>query len=166
MLPAIADIIIKMIEFSEGNMHDIEHFLKVYAFAKTIGEKEGLDESSQYALEAAAVLHDIACPLCREKYGHADGKLQEIEGGPLTRNFLNSFLVPVETKERIVWLVSHHHTYTNVELLEHRILLEADFLVNAAESGYDREQIAAAKRRFFRTKAGIGLLESIYKEAN
>ncbi len=45
-----------------------DHFLKVYAFAKTLGEAEGLDARTQETLELAAVVHDIACPLCREKY--------------------------------------------------------------------------------------------------
>ena len=34
-------------------------------------------------------IHDIACPLCREKYGNRNGKYQEEEGVPLTRTFLS-----------------------------------------------------------------------------
>ena len=30
-----------MIEFYKGNRHDVNHFLKVWAMAKTIGELEG-----------------------------------------------------------------------------------------------------------------------------
>ena len=56
----------KMIEFYNGNIHDIDHFLKVWAMAKTIGEIEKLDRHTQEILELAAVVHDIACPLCRE----------------------------------------------------------------------------------------------------
>ena len=66
----------KMIDFYKGNTHDINHFLKVWAFAKTIGEAEGLDKETQEILELAAVVHDISCPLCREKYGNADGRHQ------------------------------------------------------------------------------------------
>ena len=33
----IATAIEKMIDFYEGNIHDIDHFLKVWALAKTIG---------------------------------------------------------------------------------------------------------------------------------
>ena len=33
----------RMIGFYRGNCHDINHFLKVWAMAKTIGELEGLD---------------------------------------------------------------------------------------------------------------------------
>lgn len=42
----------KMIAFSAGNTADIHHFLCVWAYAKTIGEAEGLDEKTQFLLEA------------------------------------------------------------------------------------------------------------------
>lgn len=158
----IADIIIKLCGESEGNLHDINHFLKVYAFAKCIGEKEGLDELNQCVLEVAAIVHDIACPLCRKKYGSTEGSLQEKEGAVLTEKFLSGFDLPRDFVERVKWLVAHHHTYSVVEQIEHRILLEADFLVNAEESRYSPEQIKAAKRSFFRTETGLGLLDSIY----
>ena len=47
---------------------------------KIIGEKECLDETILITLEIASIIHDIACPLCREKYGNTHGKYQEIEG--------------------------------------------------------------------------------------
>lgn len=62
----VATAIEKMIDFYKGNRHDINHFLKVWSFAKTIGEKEGLDEDTQEILELTAVVHDIACR-CAEK---------------------------------------------------------------------------------------------------
>ena len=81
---------------------------------------------------------------------------------PMTRELLEEFSLPDAFVERVVWLVGHHHTITNVATPEHRVLLEADFLVNAAESGYSREQILAAEKSIFRTKTGIGLLHSLY----
>ena len=84
----IAELAQRMIAYSTGNLHDINHFLKVYAYARTIGVREGLGEADQTALEAAALLHDIACPLCREKYGNTNGKYQEREGGPLAAELL------------------------------------------------------------------------------
>lgn len=77
----------KMIELYRGNLRDIDHFLKVWAMAKTIGELDGLD---------------------------------------------------------------------------YQILLEADFLVNAGESGYSRAVIEKFRQRVFRTKSGIRLLDSMY----
>ena len=44
---------------------------------------EGLDADTQFVLEAVAITHDIACPLCRKKYGNTNGKYQEQEGALL-----------------------------------------------------------------------------------
>ena len=152
----------KMIEFYKGNIHDIDHFLKVWAFAKTIGEQEGLDGQTQLTLELAAVVHDIACPLCRQKYGNANGKYQELESPPLVEDFFAGMPVERDMAERISWLVAHHHTYTRVDGLDYQILLEADFLVNADEGGLARAAIENMRQSVFRTGAGVRLLDSIY----
>ena len=39
----VATIMQKMMEYSEGSTHDINHFMKVYTYAKTIGEIDGID---------------------------------------------------------------------------------------------------------------------------
>ena len=157
----IAAAIEKMIDFYEGNIHDIDHFLKVWALAKTIGEAERLDKKTQELLEIAAVVHDIACPLCREKYGDTDGKHQEEESAPLVDAFLNELPVGMLNVERVKWLVEHHHTYTNVDGMDYQILLEADFLVNAGESGYSKEAIENACEKVFHTATGTHLLKSM-----
>ena len=152
----------KMIEFYRGNLHDIDHFLKVWAMAKTIGELEGLDSHTQKVLELTAVVHDIACPLCREKYGNTNGSNQELESPPLVETFFEGLPVDPADLSRISFLVAHHHTDTGVDGLDYQILLEADFLVNAGESGYSRAVIEKFRQRVFRTKSGIRLLDSMY----
>ena len=62
----IAAIMEKMITCSDGNIHDIDHLIRVWTYAKTIGELEGLDNERQFMHEVAAVTHEIYCPLCRE----------------------------------------------------------------------------------------------------
>ena len=84
----VSEIMEKMIAFSDSNIYDIDHFIRVWTYAKTIGELEGLDAEVQFILEIAAITHDIACPLCREKYGNTNGKHQETEGAELVRAFL------------------------------------------------------------------------------
>lgn len=158
----IASAVEKMIEFYKGNLHDIDHFLKVWAFAQIIGEQEKLDLHTQQILELAAVVHDIACPLCREKYGNTNGKNQEMESPALVKAFFSDLSVPEQDTERISWLAEHHHTYTNVDALDYQILLEADFLVNAGESGYKISAIESAKNNIFKTASGIRLLENMY----
>ena len=158
----VSSAIEKMIAFYQGNLHDINHFLKVWAFARTIGTREGLDEQTQRTLELAAVVHDIACPLCREKYGDANGKYQELESPPLVEQFFEGMDVERRTAERISWLAAHHHTYTNVDGPDYQILLEADFLVNAGEGRLSRAAIETMRQNVFRTETGIRLLDSVY----
>ena len=134
----IAEILKKMITFSNGNIHDIDHLIKVWTYAKTIGELEGLDPETQFVLEVAAITHDIACPLCREKYGNANGKYQEIEGAPLVTEFLSDTGMTTEQISRVAYLVGHHHTLTDIKGMDYQILIEADYIVNASENGYSK----------------------------
>ena len=136
---SIAQLLEKMIDYSAGNIHDIDHLIRVWTYAKTIGELEGLDANAQFILETAAITHDIACPLCREKYGNTNGKRQEEEGGPLVRSFLADAGLPGDQVERVAYLVGHHHTYTDIDGIDYQILIEADYIVNASESGYNPE---------------------------
>lgn len=126
----VSKITEKMIGFLSGNLRDINHFMTVWTYAKTIGELENLDPETQYLLEVAAVIHDIACPLCREKYGNTDGKNQERESDPLVREFLSDTGLSIDQVDRISYLVSHHHTLTGIEGIDYQILIEADYIVN------------------------------------
>ena len=158
----VTEVAKKMIEFSDGNLHDINHFMKVYAYAKTIGSLERLPADTQEILEIAALVHDIACPLCREKYGNTNGKYQELEGPALAKELLEELSVPTPVIDRVTYLVGHHHTYTNVDGLDYQILLEADFLVNADESQLGTEAIKRMRDKVFQTASGIQLLDSMY----
>lgn len=158
----ISEIMKKMILYSNGNTHDINHFMKVYGYAKMIGECEHLVAKEQKILEIAAILHDIACPLCREKYGNTDGKRQEEEGIPLVYSFLKGTGEEQEIVERTAYLVGHHHTLTDIDGMDYQILLEADYLVNADESGYSKENIRNMMEKVFKTDTGKMLLQGIY----
>ena len=82
----VSEAITKMISISEGNQHDICHFMKVWGFVRTIGEAEGLDERTLMTLELAAVVHDIACPILRKEIGRAPGETGKLRP-PLVREF-------------------------------------------------------------------------------
>ena len=159
----IKDILYKMIDISLGNTHDINHFLKVYSYAKLIGEMEHLDQDTQITLEIAAIIHDIACPLCRTKYGNTNARNQEIEGIQLAKDFLDEFNLDESTKTRIIYLVGHHHTLDMIDGIDYQILIEADYLVNADESHYSITNIQNFKSQYFKTNTGIKLLETIFE---
>lgn len=152
-----------MIAFSEGNIHDIDHFIRVWTYAKTIGELEGLNAKTQFILEVAAITHDIACPVCREKYGNTNGKHQEEEGGPLVREFLSDCGMSPEQIDRIAFLVSHHHTFKDVDGDDWQILLEADYIANASENGYDAQSIKRFIEKTMKTKSGVNLAQSVFR---
>ena len=159
---AISNIMQKMIEYSNGNLHDINHFIKVWTYAKNIAELEGVKKDTLYILEIAAITHDIACPLCREKYGNTNGKYQEIEGESLVRDFLKDTDLSQEQIERIAYLIAHHHTFKDIDGIDYQILIEADYIVNAEESSYSNENIKNFSEKFFKTKTGINLLKNIF----
>lgn len=158
----IAEIMSKMIAFSNGNLHDIDHLIRVWTFAKTIGELEHIDAETQYILEVAAITHDIACPLCRKKYGNADGKHQELEGRPLVREFLQGTGLTPAQVNRVAYLVSHHHTLTDIDGIDYQILIEADYIVNAAESEYSKENIKGFINKVMQTSSGVMLARQIF----
>lgn len=64
--------------------------------------------------------------------------------------------------ERICWLIAHHHTYTNVTSQAHRILLEADFLVNSFEDHLSKEATISFRENVFRSPSAIEMLNSMW----
>ena len=149
-----------MIDYLHGNLHEVEHLLKVYGYAKAIGELEGLDARTQEILEIAAVVHDIGIPRAIEKYGSDAGPYQEELGPAEARRLLENIGCDEALIDRVCVLVGRHHTYTDVDGLDCRILLEADYLVNAAFNHHGEKAILAAKESFFRTQAGIRFLQT------
>ena len=157
----IAELTEKMIAFSDGNIHDIDHFIRVWAYAKTISELENIDSETQFVLEVAALVHDIACPLCREKYGNTDGKNQEEEGDVLVREFLADSGLSDKTVDRIAYLVGHHHTFRNIDGPDYQILVEADYIANASEKGYSKHNIDNFAEKFIKTAAGKRFVKEV-----
>ena len=157
-----AQIMEKMIAFSEGNLHDIDHLIRVWTYAKTIGELEKLDSETQLILETAAIVHDIACPYCREKYGNTAGPHQEKEGARIAREFLADTSLTPEEIDRVVFLVGHHHTFNRIEGIDYQILVEADYIANASENGYGRQNIEGFLSKIAKTESGKQLIRSVF----
>ena len=128
------------IAYDAGDAKRIQHFIKVYAYSRLLGRREDLDEHTQNVLEAAAVLHDIGIHEAERKHGSSGGHWQEMEGPAVAAPMLRQCGADEQESERVQWLIAHHHTYTAGEEKDFRILLEADFLVNAYEDGMTAEQ--------------------------
>lgn len=158
----IGSVIDAMTDYFSGDVRRVNHFLKVYAFAKAIGETEGLDARTQEILEVAAVTHDIGIKNSEIKYGSAAGNYQELEGPPEAEKILRPLGIDTEAVDRVCWLIAHHHSYTTEMDTDLQILVEADFLVNAWEDAMSPEAVDAVGRRVFRTACGKRLLDRLY----
>jgi len=152
-----------MITYYAGDIRRINHFLKVHSFAKTIGELECLNESTQEILEIAALTHDIGIKKSEEKYISSAGSYQQIEGPPEAKKLLEDLDIESETIERVCWLIAHHHTYTDIQGLDYQILVEADFLVNAYEDKMSTTAIKGFMTKVFVTETGMKLLKLMYE---
>lgn len=148
------NLILEMIRLNGTDARRICHALKVYGIAKCIAGCEGVSEGTQQIVEAAAVLHDIAIRLCEEKYGSCTGPLQEKEGPGVARPILERYTQDNELIDRVCWLIAHHHTYKNVDGIDYRILIEADFIVNAQEGEFGAEAFERVYELYFRTATG------------
>ena len=151
-----------MIEYYRGDSHQIQHFAKVHTYSRLIGTLEGLDEETMITLEMAALVHDVGIKAGMEKYGRGNGKIQEELGPAIAEELLTGLGVDPDRVARISYLVGHHHTYTNVEGMDYRILLEADFLVNLHEEKEPMEGIVKAYEEIFRTEAGKKIVKTMF----
>ncbi|MEL7601677.1 MAG: HD domain-containing protein [Bacillota bacterium] len=156
------DVIAAMIEYYKGDVARINHFLKVFAFAKSIGEREGLDSALQEILEVAAVTHDIGIKPSEQKYNSAAGKYQELEGPPVAREMLTGLGYAPEIVKRVCYLIGRHHTYHGIDGLDYQILVEADFLVNLHEHQSGLDEVCSVREKIFRTKTGLEFLDRVF----
>ncbi|MCF2670027.1 HD domain-containing protein [Butyricicoccus pullicaecorum] len=148
--------------YDAGDPRRVHHFMKVYAFARLIGQAEGLDEQTQEILDAAALLHDIGIHTAERKFGACGGPLQEAEGPSAALPLLKQAGADEAACEQVCWLIAHHHSPGASDALPFRILLEADFLVNAYEDALPPEACRTARTRLFRTRTGTQYLDDLF----
>lgn len=155
-------LIEKMMEYYAGDPKRVQHFLKVYEFAKLIGESESLDTETMHILRTAAIVHDIGIKISEEKYGSSNGKYQEKEGPAVAEPMLLALGYDEAVIDRVLFLIAHHHTYNEIEGLDYQILVEADFLVNLFEDGSSREAAQKVQKNIFKTNTGTKYLSGLF----
>ncbi|ADY55264.1 metal-dependent phosphohydrolase HD sub domain protein [Syntrophobotulus glycolicus DSM 8271] len=160
----INHVLNSMISYYAGDARRINHFLKVYGFAKVIGAMEGLDNTTREILEITALTHDIGIKNSEIKYQSSNGSHQQIEGPPEAKKLLAALSVEQGIIERVCWLIAHHHTYKNIEGLDYQILVEADFLVNIFEDEMPISSIKNIREKIFKTRSGLKILDNLYPD--
>lgn len=158
----VGNVILKTILYFENDIRRINHFLKVYGYAKVIGELEGLDGCTQEILEVAAVLHDIGIKISEQKYHSSAGIYQEQEGPAVAKEILEQTGYDAQFIQRVMYLIGHHHTYDQIDGIDYQILVEADFMVNIDEDHMTREAVLHIRDKIFKTSSGLALIENNY----
>lgn len=151
-----------MIRKNGGDIKRIEHSLKVYGYAQLLGIAESLDEKTLEILELTALLHDIGIHVAESKYGISTSHYQETEGPPVAREILTSLDFNPETVDRVCFIISKHHTFTAVDLIDFQLLVEADFLVNSTEDHMSDHQISNFAKNIFKSESGLMYLKLLF----
>ena len=151
-----------MWQWDAGDPQLIQHFAKVHSFAKLIGATEGLDDETMFLLETEALLHDIGIIPARKAFGNGSGKFQEKVSDPLVREMLGSLGFDPAVIDRAAYVVSHHHTYKDIDGIDYQILVEADFFVNLFEKDEPKEAVRTAGEKIFKTETGRKLLAQMF----
>jgi len=157
----ISEIILKMIGYFNSDVKRISHALKVYGYIKAISAGENLLPDQLSIVELAAILHDIGIKEAKRKYNSSSGKYQEIEGPDIARDLMSEIVNP-DLIDRVCYIIGNHHSYNKIDGLDFQILVEADFLVNIDENNLPIETIKNIGLKYFKTKTGLNLLESIF----
>ena len=159
---AVEPVLRAMFAYDKGDPMRIHHLLKVHSFARLIGLGEQLDAETQFLLETAAVVHDIGIHKAEEVYGCSRGPYQEELGPAEAEALLTPLGLERTVIDRVMYLVGHHHTYSDMDGMDYQILVEADFLVNIYEDHVTPEAAKYAYTHIFRTETGKQLYRDLY----
>ena len=80
----------------------------------------------------------------------------------LVREFLADTGMTAAQIDRVAYLVGHHHSPAQIDGIDYQILIEADYIVNASESGYDQQAIRTFMEHTMKTAAGIRLTKTVF----
>ena len=142
----------------------IEHALAVLDYAEKIQTNEGGDP---LIVRAAAILHDIGIHEAEQKNGSSAGKYQEIEGPPIAEEILKQYDLDAEVIEHICKIIANHHTLSDFDTTEFRIILDADRLVNIPEDFPDtsEEKLQKIIDKKFKTHEGCRIAKKLFLKA-
>lgn len=158
----IGEIINRMTQTNKHDTKRINHALKVYGIARSIACCENVSKQLMQTIEIAAILHDIAIRYCEDTYNSCSGKLQEKHGPKIAKEILDDFEISEDCKNRVLYLIAHHHTYNNIDGIDYRIIIEADFLVNYDEGNINKKAFLIAYNRYFKTSSAKTMAKTMF----
>ena len=80
----------------------------------------------------------------------------------MVRDLLAGTGMSREQIDRIAFLVGHHHTFTGIDGLDYQILIEADYIANATENGYSKENVEIFMEKIMKTQSGKRIIAAVF----
>lgn len=128
---------LRMKQYHDGDPIRVQHFVRVYTLAKSIGELEKLSEEDQFNLELAAIVHDV------------DG-----DRIPIVRDILREIGITEESAMKVCHMVENVENYEHIATLDHQILIEAKLIVDFKEQNTPEKEIIRKAEDIFLTNTG------------
>jgi uncharacterized protein len=125
--------------YAETDVTQIAHTQCVVNYTQLIAFGENYPLKKQELIEIAAWLHDIGCPVSKEKYGNSRPMHQMEEGFRITTEWLKDY--PQLTTDEQAWIahvVGGHHQLRRAKQYGFEALYEADIIVNFFEGYYKK----------------------------
>lgn len=130
-------VALKMKEYHNGDPVKVQHFVRVYTLAKSIGEIEKLSDEEQLDLELAAVVHNV-----------------EGDRIPIVRDMLKDCGISDAVAMHVCHIVENDHNYEHISTLDHQILVEARLIVDFKEKNTPVNDIVRKSEDIFITNTG------------
>lgn len=128
---------LRMKQYHDSDPKKVQHFVRVYTLAKSIGELEKLSEEDQFNLELAAIVHDV-----------------EGDRIPVVRDILRECGVTEESAIKVCHMVENVENYEHIATLDHQILIEAKLIVDFKEQALPENEIIRKAEDLFLTNTG------------
>lgn len=139
-------VALRMKNYHHGDADKVQHFVRVYTLAKTIGELEKLNEDELEYLELAAVVHNVS------------------DDDPVTavKDILRSCGVEDEVNMHVCHIVGNMENYDHISSLDHQIFIEARMIVEFKEQGTPSDEIVRFAEKRFITNYGRMFLKRAF----
>ena len=150
--------------YPELMREDILHTQEVVSYTEMICAGEGLNDDERSLMICAAWLHDIGCPVSKERYGNSLPVNQQNVGREVTSNLLKEVAeLSDDNKKWIEDVVGTHHQLRFAEELNFMPLFEADMIVNLLSGYHSKDKAPNLYKTMMKTESGKKLFKLLIK---
>ena len=131
-------VALEMKRYLGGDPADIQHFVRVYTLARSIGELERLGDDEQEVLELASIVHGVS----------GSDPAAEV------REVLRTCRVEEEVIGNVCHIVENKDNLDHISSLDHQIFVEARMIVQFKENNTPADLIVSKAEKYFITNTG------------